>query len=208
MVDISNFLKKTFKLKKGREDGNLEKVQMATNTRDQQDEKGDTDPSNKEEKSKSTYKRLCLPLNYEELFRVDRPTLGRYVDVVVFRAFVFSIIKYLGFNSTHKIYSAGKGFGKSLRVRTMDDLIRCFRELGIGIVEVVEKNPVLKIRIYESVFCSGLPNIGECVCHYEKGILAGCLENILNKKVEVVETRCCACGDDYCEFEVRIPGDM
>ncbi|HIQ32337.1 MAG TPA: hypothetical protein EYH55_02525 [Methanothermococcus okinawensis] len=130
------------------------------------------------------------------------------MDVVVFRAFVCAIIKYLGFNSIHKIYHAGEEFGRSLGVKTMDDLIMIFRELGIGIVKVVEESPVIKVRIYESVFCSGFPNIGECVCHYERGILAGCFESILNKRVKVVETRCCACGNDYCEFEVHVLGDL
>lgn len=206
MVGISNILKETFKLKKEKEKKNLEEVDK------DQHKDGDTKSHNREDVSDSAprtaYKRWCLPLNYEDLFNVNRPTLGRYMDVVVFRAFVCAIIKYLGFNSIHKIYHAGEEFGRSLGVKTMDDLIMIFRELGIGIVKVVEESPVIKVRIYESVFCSGFPNIGECVCHYERGILAGCFESILNKRVKVVETRCCACGNDYCEFEVHVLGDL
>ncbi|HID47577.1 MAG TPA: hypothetical protein EYH15_01275 [Methanothermococcus okinawensis] len=199
-------ISKILKLKK--EGGNEVKTKVEKST---QKEKKKVDKSN-DNTSESTSgrcisKRWVLPLQYEDLYEVDRPTLGRYVDVVVFRAFALSIIKYLGFNSIHKIYHAGEDFGRSLGVKTIDELIECFKYLRIGVLEVVEENPI-RIRVYESVFCSGFPNIGECVCHYERGILAGCFENILRKKVEVIETKCCACGDDYCEFEIRVIGDL
>ena len=202
MVGISNILKNTLKSKK--EDKKVEKTQVKREKTVESNSGSDVSENNS---TKSINKRWVLPLQYEELYEVDRPTLGRYIDVMVFRAFILSIIKYLGFNSIHKIYHAGEDFGRSLGVKTIDELIECFRSLGICIVEVVEKNPI-KIRVYECVFCSGFPNIGECVCHYERGILAGCFESILNKKVEVIERKCCACGDDYCEFEVCVIGDL
>nr|WP_317852618.1 V4R domain-containing protein [Methanothermococcus thermolithotrophicus] len=45
--------------------------------------------------------------------------------------------------------------------------------------------------------------MGQPVCFFEAGIIAGCLENILNKEVKVTETKCHASGEDYCEFEVH-----
>ena len=208
MVDISNILKDTLKLKK--EDEDVENTQVDDNAQVEEEKIIESNSSNDVSRNiftKSINKRWVLPLQYEDLYEVDRPTLGRYVDVVVFRAFVLSIIKYLGFNSIYKIYHAGEDFGRSLEVKTIDELIEYFRSLGIGIVEVEEGNPI-KVRVYESAFCSGFPNIGECVCHYERGVLAGCFESILNKKVEVIERKCCACGDEYCEFEVHILGDL
>jgi len=202
MVSISNILKDTLKSKK--EDENVEKTQVE---KEKIIESNISSNISGNSATKGINKRWVLPLQYEELYEVDRLTLGRYVDVMVFRAFVLSIIKYLGFNSIYKIYHAGEDFGRSLEVKTIDELIEYFRSLGIGIVEVEEGNPI-KVRVYESAFCSGFPNIGECVCHYERGVLAGCFESILNKKVEVIERKCCACGDEYCEFEVHILGDL
>ncbi|HIP17636.1 MAG TPA: hypothetical protein EYG76_05015 [Methanothermococcus okinawensis] len=144
-----------------------------------------------------------IPINFEDLFETDRPTLGRNIDVVVYRALILSIINHLGFNSLSKLYHAGEDFGKNLGVKSIDDMIYCFKSLGIGILELVSKNPI-KIQVYECIFCSGLPNIGEPVCYFEQGMISGCLNSILNKEVKVIETKCYATGYDYCEFDVKI----
>ena len=42
------------------------------------------------------------------------------------------------------------------------------------------------------------------ICAYEAGTAAGCFARPLGRPVEVVETKCCANGDPYCEFEVHV----
>ena len=59
-------------------------------------------------------------------------------------------------------------------------------------------------RTYECADCYGLPNLGLCLCAYEAGIAAGALEMTLGRPVQVSEVRCCANGDPYDEFEVRL----
>ncbi|HIP16052.1 MAG TPA: hypothetical protein EYG77_02475 [Methanothermococcus okinawensis] len=141
-----------------------------------------------------------LPIDFEEICDINRPILGRYIDIVLYRAVLLSLVKYLGFNALSKLYHAGVDFGKRLGVKSIDEMIECFESLRIGIPELVSEDPI-KIRVYECAFCSGLPNIGKPVCHFERGVLTGCLEDILNKKVKIVESKCCANGHDYCEFK-------
>ena len=59
-------------------------------------------------------------------------------------------------------------------------------------------------RHYECADCYGLPNIGMKICAYEAGTAAGCFSRPLGRPVEVIETKCCANGDPYCEFEIHV----
>jgi predicted hydrocarbon binding protein len=59
-------------------------------------------------------------------------------------------------------------------------------------------------RHYESADSFGLPNVGFPVCVYEAGVAAGALEAGLGRPVDVREVKCCAAGDSFCEFEVRV----
>ncbi|WP_292460632.1 V4R domain-containing protein [Methanothermococcus sp.] len=144
-----------------------------------------------------------LELSFEEMYNVDRPTLGRKADVSLIRALKLSIIEYLGFNAASKLYFAGMHFGENIGVKSIDDMKEFFKELGIGILSMASENP-LKLRVEECIDCAGLPNLGKPICYFEAGVIAGCLESILDKKVKVVETKCYANGDDCCEFEVSI----
>ena len=75
-----------------------------------------------------------------------------------------------------------KKLGESLNPKSIEDVVRFCEEYKIGKVEIVNKEP-LQIRVYECISCSGLPNVGETLCWFEGGFIAGCLEKILNKKV-------------------------
>ncbi|MBC8569686.1 hypothetical protein H8709_02460 [Oscillospiraceae bacterium NSJ-54] len=69
---------------------------------------------------------------------------------------------------------------------------------------VVAREDYAVYRNYECADCYGMPNIGMKICCYEAGTAAGCFEIPLGKHVVVTETKCCANGDDYCEFEVKV----
>jgi len=159
-------------------------------------------PKEKEKLQNTTHKLFNkLPVKFEDIGDINRSVLDNHVNMILYRAVLLSIVKYLGFNGISKLCHAGADFGKSLGVKSIGEMIECFESLGIGIPKLVSEDP-LKIRIYDCAFCSGLPNVGKSICHFERGIIRGCLENILNKKIKVVESKCCADGHDYCEFIV------
>jgi predicted hydrocarbon binding protein len=59
-------------------------------------------------------------------------------------------------------------------------------------------------RNYQCADCYGFPNIGLKICCYEAGTAAGAFEPLLGRPVRVREIKCCANGDEYCEFEVNV----
>ncbi|MDR1587435.1 MAG: hypothetical protein LBS57_08275 [Treponema sp.] len=59
-------------------------------------------------------------------------------------------------------------------------------------------------RNYQCADCYGFPNIGLKICCYEAGTAAGAFGPPLGRPVQVRETKCCASGDEYCEFEVKV----
>jgi predicted hydrocarbon binding protein len=59
-------------------------------------------------------------------------------------------------------------------------------------------------RNYQCADCYGFPNIRLKICCYEAGTAAGAFGPPLGRPVEVEETKCCANGDEYCEFEVKV----
>jgi len=76
---------------------------------------------------------------------------------------------------------------------------------GYSLPEILIANEdYARYRYYESADSYGLPNVGFPVCIYEAGVTAGAMETGLGRPVEVREVMCCAAGDPYCEFEVRV----
>ncbi|MHA2357813.1 MAG: V4R domain-containing protein [Candidatus Heimdallarchaeaceae archaeon] len=60
------------------------------------------------------------------------------------------------------------------------------------------------LRIYELVNSAGAMDIGEPLCHYTAGEIAGTIEAMLGFATRVVETKCKGLGDQYCEFEIEV----
>jgi hypothetical protein len=75
-----------------------------------------------------------------------------------------------------------------------------------GILNMVryEKNKLVVFQVEECVSCTGLPNLGESICHYLGGQLAGATGVIIGRSVGFVETMCQAKGDSLCEFKCNI----
>ncbi|AEF96132.1 DUF2507 domain-containing protein [Methanotorris igneus] len=145
-----------------------------------------------------------IPLDI--LKNTNRPTLGDSINTVLFRIIRFADLeKYLGDGANAVLYASGKKFGESLDLKSVDDVIEFCKDNKIGIVEIVNENP-LQVRVYECITCSGLPKMGKTLCHFEGGFIAGCLENIFGKKVQVKETHCAGLGHEYCQFDVKILG--
>ncbi|MDK2789747.1 MAG: uncharacterized protein PWP15_254 [Methanothermococcus sp.] len=143
-----------------------------------------------------------IPL--DTLKNADRPILGNDIDITLFRIIRFADLeKYLGAGANAVLYASGKKFGESLGLKSVDDIIEFCRDNKIGIVEVVNEDP-LQIRVNECITCAGMPKMDKILCHFEGGFIAGCLGNILEKKIHIKETHCAGLGDDFCQFEVKI----
>jgi len=73
--------------------------------------------------------------------------------------------------------------------------------------EVVKKSDTTAtLRIYGSALAQGVPLLGEPLCHFICGEIAGLIEVSTGsiKFVKVEETKCHGLGDKYCEFEIQL----
>jgi predicted hydrocarbon binding protein len=87
----------------------------------------------------------------------------------------------------------------------LEEALRLCPIHGYSVPEIlVAGEDYARYRYYESADAYGLPNVGFPVCIYEAGVTAGAMETGLGRPVEVREVMCCAAGDPYCEFEVRV----
>jgi predicted hydrocarbon binding protein len=71
--------------------------------------------------------------------------------------------------------------------------------------EILKKEQDLAvIRIYGLASASGAPFVGEPLCHFSAGEIAGITEALTGKDCVVHETKCVGTGYDFCEFEIKI----
>lgn len=142
---------------------------------------------------------------FSDMKQIKRSTLGKDVPLELFRA-----IRLIGMNqglpmegkSTTNV--VGRKIGESLPVSSVEDLLRIFKDLKIGIPSIVERSEqALTIRV-DDCFCEGLPVQGKMVCDLEGAIMEGALSKLLNKRVSVREVKCNIHGDETCEYHVKI----
>lgn len=113
-------------------------------------------------------------------------------------------------------YQAGRAIGAAFDAprrtgvtlkEALESAIGVAHEFDYGRQEVVCVEEEFAVyRTYECADCYGMANIGRCICIYEAGVAAGALEKILGRPVTVREVKCCANGDRYDEFEIRVEG--
>lgn len=142
-----------------------------------------------------------------------RPTLGNDMQIFYMRdrqTFTFLMFPELLDMAYQTARIIGEKFiAPYLTGKTLPEIMLSNQPIaaqhGYAIQEIVECREDFAIyRNYECADCYGMPNIGMKICAYEAGTAAGCFETPLGRPVEVRETKCCANGDDYCEFEVRV----
>lgn len=94
-------------------------------------------------------------------------------------------------------------------VKTVNELFSkwqaIFSELKIGIVRVESllENGNAVVTVSEDLDCSGLPVLGEVVCHYDEGFIEGVMTAFTGKPYRATEVDCWAKGDRVCRFEVK-----
>lgn len=81
------------------------------------------------------------------------------------------------------------------------------RELKIGVFRIEDINEStgkIILTVSEDADCSGLPVLGETVCNYDEGFIAGILSTYSGKNYEAIEVDCWATGDRVCRFWAEI----
>ncbi len=98
-------------------------------------------------------------------------------------------------------YQMGKITGRSLGCSDFAGLAAVLGSLELGNVQLGKGDFACPVfRVYNS---SALRHsTGGTQCFYQAGLIAGALETLWRREVEVEETSCSGLGHDYCEFKV------
>jgi len=150
-----------------------------------------------------------------------RKNLGDMMPVSVYRLMQYTISDCLeeevGKDTAYKIIRksgllAGIAFAKNILDLSLDftgfvnNLQQALRDFKIGVLKI-EKADIESLHfiltVSEDLDCSGLPIIGEAVCIYDEGFIAGILFAYTNVEFEVTEIDCWATGDRTCRFEAK-----
>lgn len=154
-----------------------------------------------------------------------RENLGAELPVAVYRLLEYSFREELAgrFGREEQIdvfrgagYRAGEFFARTYLDLTLEfsafvsQLQRRLEEFKIGVLRVEETEEDtgrMVLTISEDADCSGLPAIGETVCNYDEGFLAGLLTAYTGKPYSAVEINCWAAGDRVCRFRAEVTED-
>ena len=152
---------------------------------------------------------------------ICRPTLGGAEFVQNFRILRMIGLKWnlsdlLGEKASDgAVYSIGVKLGRDLvsgRVirgknakEFMADLTGFVERMKIGVISVVEWKDDFPnvLRLDESISCAGMLNVGQPVCHYEGGLIAGALSAHFKGLIVAREVLCWGHGEETCQFELR-----
>lgn len=159
-----------------------------------------------------------------------RKKLGDDLHILVFQDLFFSILSLSPKTYASYIYSWGKFIASestknALDVLQIDFVTRMTSKLfvlrllkdkvyadglaktwiyyRIGIPSftfIDEVAKTFRVKVEESEESWGLPNIHKKVCFFPSGFLAGNIESLIGKPVNVFETKCIADGENYDEF--------
>lgn len=150
-----------------------------------------------------------------------RPNLGDSVSLAVYRLMVFTfkdtLSKDFGLEKTRGIFIkaghlAGRQFCRNLLDKNLDldgfiaGLKQKLIEMKIGILRIEQADRDLltfSLTVSEDLDCSGLPVLGDTVCDYDEGFIAGIFEEYVGRPFTAREVDCWATGDRTCRFEVK-----
>ncbi|MBD3191923.1 MAG: hypothetical protein GF308_14845, partial [Candidatus Heimdallarchaeota archaeon] len=99
-----------------------------------------------------------------------------------FKEVMKGFVKYFGDNETINI---------PMKLATTAQIVRCEAERAV-------------LRIDGLASASGAPYVGEPLCHFTAGEIAGITYALTGKNTVVHETKCVATGYDFCEFEIKV----
>ncbi len=151
-----------------------------------------------------------------------RENLGTELPVAVYRLLEYSLREELSsrFGKEEQIdifrsagYRAGTYFAEKYLNSALGlpeftaQLQKRLEEFKIGVLRIEkfdEETGKIVLTVSEDADCSGLPLLGETVCNYDEGFLAGILTSYTGKPYNAVEVNCWATGDRVCRFRADI----
>jgi predicted hydrocarbon binding protein len=170
-------------------------------------------------------------LNVEELEDVTRPSIGDYVHIGHLQSIVTSLLAINPTAKSHLFHSgslAGK-FGAAQswihkynpNIMSTPRLKSRFKELLKGLRILYGPNQRAsnvasdlefihigdyhaQLQVHGSAHAVMNSDIGQDVCAFLAGEIAGLLEVTLGETAAVVETKCCGLGHNYCEFDIQL----
>lgn len=152
----------------------------------------------------------------------ERLHLGEELPVFVYRLLQYSLkaelINRYGKDTAIDLFrsaghTAGVFFAKRFLTLTLplnqfvtelqEKLEAC--KIGLLRIESVdEATGTIILTVAEDADCSGLPLMGETVCNFDEGFIAGILSLYSQKEYEAIEINCWALGDRICRFDAHI----
>lgn len=160
--------------------------------------------------------------DYMQIQAKGRENLGTEIPVAVYRLLEYSIREELAaeFGKEEQIrifrnagYRAGTYFAEkyldsSLKLSEFtSQLQKRLEEFKMGVLRIEkfdETTGNIILTVSEDADCSGLPLLGETVCNYDEGFLAGILTSYTGKPYTAIEVNCWATGDRVCRFRADI----
>lgn len=165
------------------------------------------------------------PVQFEDYLQFQegsRGNLGEELPVLVYRLLEYSLkdvlVQQFGKETQIEIFrqagrKAGVFFAKQMLCleQPLDTFIRELQskleELKIGVLRVEHvdaESGRITLTVAEDADCSGLPILGETVCNYDEGFIAGILSAYSGKPYTAVEVDCWATGDRVCRFRAEV----
>ena len=161
------------------------------------------------------------PITFEEYLQYNpssRENLGEELPVLVYRLLEYSIrdelLQTLGKEKQVEIFrnagrKAGEYFAKNLLnldqpmdifIAELQEKLKSFKIGVLRIEDIDEENGKIILTVSEDADCSGLPILGETVCNYDEGFIAGILSLYSGKVYTAIEIDCWATGGRVCRF--------
>jgi predicted hydrocarbon binding protein len=163
-----------------------------------------------------------------------RPNIGDYIHVGVMQQIMVSLVALdklvpkLLYQAGRDVglYGAGTYLMITLNpdIGTEFRAKKRFEEVIKGLVKYFSDNEIINIpmklaekaeiielkadkailRIHGLASASGSPFVGEPLCHFSAGEMAGIIQVLTGRNAHVHEVKCLGMGDEYCEFVIRI----
>lgn len=141
-----------------------------------------------------------------------RPSLGDWVNIRIVRD--RAVLYALSPGTKELLYYAGRLVGSAYARRSnkktdLNDALALYAKeveaRKIARAEIVSVNAEgATLRLHENATSYGMPNIHLKICAFDAGDQAGFFSGFTGQRVVSTETKCCANGDPYCEFDLRI----
>lgn len=102
-------------------------------------------------------------------------------------------------------YDAGIALADNFRSEDLEGLlleIRYFwKNNGLGKVSVGDKDTIIVEDCFD---CGGMPDIGECLCSFDEGLMEGIIKGKLGISMDIDEIECHGTGSKKCVFKIEL----